>query len=95
MFNDYCVDEYIATLETVVLRPQTQSDGAIFQLEDDGLMPHKANPDSDSCWNEYFHQVRAGKQWRGNELQEVNYVCQVDEWLFEKGNYHNLTILKW
>ena len=61
MFNDYCVDEYIATPETAALRSQTKSGGAIFQLEDDGLMPQKANPDSDSCWNEYFHQVRVSK----------------------------------
>ena len=63
IFNYYCFDEYITTLETAALRSQAESAGAIFQLEDDGLMPHKVNPDSASYCNGYFHQVRASEQW--------------------------------
>ena len=33
IFNYYCFDEYISALETVVLRSQAESAGAIFQLE--------------------------------------------------------------
>ena len=48
IFNDYCFDEYITNLETAALRSETESAGAIFQLEGDELMPHKANLNSDS-----------------------------------------------
>ena len=69
MFNDYSFDEYIATLEVAVFKSQTESAGAIFLLENGRLMPHKTDPDSTHT---------------RTTIPTVNYVCQVDEWLFKE-----------
>ena len=95
MFNDFCFDKTVDSLNLMALQASTeQLDIVSTPLNDGSLIESKTNLDTNPYWTTYFNVVRAEELRTEIELKEVGHVEEAQDFLVNTVTDDEMELLK-